>query len=114
MQLGFQFREPVLIISVELNLFIGYEWSIPIREFNVTISTSAHIITPITECILGNWVVHINEGNCNSLTRLIIDLKSNMTSMNYIVKFISQVYLHRIYIGEIVFRNQTSEVSCKL
>ena len=112
-QLGFQFREPVLITSVELNLFICYEWNIPLRQFNVTISTSAYI-TLITQSILGNLVVYLNEGNCNSLTRLIIDIKSNITSMNYIVKFISQAYLHRLYIGEIVFRNQTSEVSCKL
>ena len=112
--IGFQFHEPLLITSVELNLFICYEWNIPLHQYNVTISTSAHIIIPITESILGNLVVHMNEANCNSLTRLIIDLKSNMTSTNYIVKFISQNTLNRLYIGEIVFRNQTSEVSCKL
>ena len=113
-QIGFQFREPVQITSVELNLFICYQWNIPVRKFNVTISTSAHIIIPITESILGNLVVHMNEANCNGLTRLIIDLNSIMTSTNYIVKFISQNTLNRLYIGEIVFRNQTSEVSCKL
>ena len=111
--IGFQFHEPVLITSVELNLFICYQWNIPQHHFNVTISTSARII-PITESILGNLVVDMNEANCNSLTRLIIDLNSNMTSTNYIVKFISQALLYRLYIGEIVFRNQTSEVSCKL
>ena len=111
--IGFQFHEPVLITSVELNIFICYEWIIPQLQFNVTISTSAHI-TSITESILGNLVVDMTEGNCNSLTRLIIDLKSNMTSTNYIVKFISKTPLIRLYIGEIVFRNQTSEVSCKL
>ena len=111
--IGFQFHEPVLITSVELNLFICYEWSIPQGQFNVTISTSAHII-PITESILGNLVVDMTEANCNGLTRLLIDLKSNMTSTNYIVKFISsQAPLNRLYLGEIVFRNQTSEVSCK-
>ena len=112
--IGFQFHEPVLITSIELNLFICYEWNIPQRQFNVLISTSAHIITPITESILGNLVVYMNEANCNGLTRLIIDLKSNMTSTNYVVKFISQTRLNRLYLGEIVFRNQTSEVSCKL
>ena len=103
----------MLITSVELNLFICYEWNIPQHQFNVTISTSAHII-PITESILGNLVVDMTEANCNSLTRLIIYLKSNMTSTNYVVKFISQAPLYRLYIGEIVFRNQTSDVSCKL
>ena len=112
--IGFQFHEPVLITSVELNLFICYQWNIPQHQFNVTISTSAYIITPIDESILGNLVVVLNKTNCNSLTRLTIDLNSNMTSMNYIVKFISQARLNRLYIGEIVFRNQTSEVSCKL
>ena len=111
--IGFQFHEPVLITSLELNLFICYQWSIPHRQFNVTISTSAHI-TPIDESILGNLVVDMNETNCNSLTRLIIDLKSNMTSTNYIVKFISLAQLNRLYIGEIVFGNPTSEVSRKL
>ena len=111
--IGFQFHEPVLITSIELNLFICYQWNIPQHHFNVTISTSARI-TPITESILGNLVVHMNEANCNSLTRRIIDLNSNMTSTNYIVEFISQALLYRLYIGEIVFRNQTSEVSCKL
>ena len=111
--MGFQFQEPVLITSVELNLFICYQWNIPQRQFNVTISTSA-LIFPIDESILGNLVVDRNETNCNSLTRLIIDLKSNMTSMNYIVRYISPATLNRLYIGEIVFRNQTSEVSCKL
>ena len=112
--IGFQFHEPVLITSVELNLFICYEWNIPRHQFNVTISTSAHI-TPITESILGNLVVDMTEANCNGLTRLIIDLKSNVISANYIVKFIiSQAPINRLYIGEIVFRNQTSEVSCKL
>ena len=112
--IGFQFHEPVQITSIELNLFICYEWNIPQGQFNVTISTSAHIITPIDESILGNFVVDMTEENCNSLTRLIVDLKSNMTSMNYIVKFTSIARLGRLYIGEIVFRNQTSEVSCKL
>ena len=113
--IGFQFHETVLITSVELNLFICYQWNTPQRQFNVTISTSAHIITSITESIVGNLVVHRNEANCNSLTRLTVDLKSNMTSMNYIVRFISQATLNRLYIGEIVFRNRTSEVSlsCK-
>ena len=81
-QLGFQFREPVQITSVELNLFICYQRNIPQRQFNVTISTSGYIITPIAESILGNLVVDMTEENCNSLTRLIIDLKNNMTSMN--------------------------------
>ena len=112
-QIGFQFHEPVLITSVELNLFICYQWSIPQSQFNVTISTSAHI-SPIDESILGDLVVDMTEGNCNSLTRLIINLKSNMTSMNYIVKFISIAQLNRLYIGEIVFGNQTLEVSHKL
>ena len=112
--IGFQFQEPVLITSVELNLFICYQWNIPQGQFNVTISTNAHIITPIAESILGNLVVDMDETNCNSLTRLIIDLKSNMISMNYIVKFTSIAQLSRLYIGEIVFRNQTSDVSCKL
>ena len=80
----------------------------------MTISTSAHIITPIAESILGNLVVDMDETNCNSLTRLIIDLKSNMTSMNYFVKFISVARLNRLYIGEIVFGTQPSEVSRKL
>ena len=80
--IAFQFHEPVLITSVELNLFICYQWSIPQRQFNVTISTSAHIISPIYESILRNLVVDMNEANCNSLIRLIIDLKSNITSMN--------------------------------
>ena len=111
-QIGFQFRESVLITSVELNLFICYEWNIPQCQFNVTISTSAYI-TLITQSILGNLVVYLNEGNCNSLIRLIIPLKSNRTSLNYIIRFISQANLW-LYIGEIVFRNQTSEVSCKL
>ena len=111
--IGFQFHEPVLITSVELNLFICYQWNTPQRQFNVTISTSAHI-SPVAESILGNLVVYMNEGNCNSLTRLIVDLKRNMTSLNYIVRLISQTNLHKLYIGEIVFRNQTSEVSCKL
>ena len=110
---GFQFHEPVLITSVELNLFICYEWNIPRHQFNVTISTSAHI-SLIAGSILGNLVVDMTEANCNSLTRLIVDLKSNMTSMNYLVKFTSIAQLSRLYIGEIVFRNQTSEVSCKL
>ena len=112
--IGFQFHEPVLITSVELNLFICYEWNIPQHQFNVTISTSAHI-TSVTESILGNLVVDMNEANCNGLTRHIIDLKSNMTSTNYIVKFISQALLYRLYIGEIIFRHQISEVSltCK-
>ena len=113
-QIGFQFPEPVQITSVELNLFICYQWNIPQGQFNVTISTSAHIITLIAESILGNLVVDMNETNCNSLTRLIIDLKSNVTSMNYIVKFISLAPLNRLYIGEIVFGSQTSEVSRKL
>ena len=114
-QLGFQFREPVLIASVELNLFICYQWNIPMREFNVTISTSALILSiPINDIIIGSLVVDMNEANCNSLTRLIIDLKSNMTSMYYIIRFISLAPLNRLYIGEIVFQNQTSEVSCKL
>ena len=112
--IGFQFHEPVQITSVELNLFICYQWSIPELQFNVTISTSAHIITPIAESILGNLVVDMDETNCNSLTRLIIDLKSNMTSMNYFVKFISVARLNRLYIGEIVFGTQPSEVSRKL
>ena len=111
--IGFQFHEPVLITSVELNLFICYQWNIPQHQFNVTISTSAHIF-PFTESILRNLVIDMNEANCNSLTRLIIDLKSNMTSMNYIVRFITPTHLNRLYIGEIIFRNQTSEVSCKL
>ena len=100
--IGFQFHEPVLITSVELNLFICFQWNMPLHHFNVTISTSARI-TSITESILGNLVVHMNEANCNSLTRLIIDLNSNMTSTNYIVKFISQAPLYRLYNGEIVF-----------
>ena len=113
--IGFQFHEPVLITRVELNLFICYQLNTPRRQFNVTIAASSYIIIPNTESILGNLVVHMNEVNCNSLTRLTIDLNSNMTSMNYIVRFISQAILNRLYIGEIVFRNQTSEVSlsCK-
>ena len=86
--IGFQFHEPVLITSVELILFVCYEWNIPQLQFNVTISTSA-LITPLAGSILGNLEVDMNEANCNSLTRLTIDLNSNMTSMNYIVKFIS-------------------------
>ena len=112
--IGFQFQEPVLITSVELNLFICYQWNIPVREFNVTISTRALLSFPINEIILENLVVDMNEANCNSLTRLKIDLNGKMTLMNYIVNFISQAQLNRLYIGEIVFQNQTSEVSCKL
>ena len=113
-QLGFQFLEPVQINSIELNLFICYQWNIPVREFIVTISTSPLLSNPIDDIILGNLVVDMNEANCNSLTKLIIDLNSNVTSMKYIVRFISPTQLNRLYIGEIVFRNQTSEVFCKL
>ena len=74
--IGFQFHEPVQITSVELNLFICYQWNIPFLQFNVTISTSASYIIPIDEIILGELMVNLSLSNCNSLMRFVINLKN--------------------------------------
>ena len=74
--IGFQFHETVQITSVELNLFICYQWNIPFLQFNVTISTSASYIIPIDEIILGELMVNLSQSNCNSLMRFVINLKN--------------------------------------
>ena len=111
--IGFQFHEPVQITSVELNLFICYQWNIPERQFNVTISTSTSLMLPIGEIILGNLVVDMNQSNCNGLIRFVIYLNNYNSSSQYILKFISLAKV-QLYIGEIMFRNQTPVYSCKL
>ena len=112
--IGFQFHELVPITSVELTLFICYQWNIPHHLFNVSISTSATYVFPINEVILGNLIVDMNQANCNSLITFIINLNNHTTSRNYIIKFISPTSLVRLYIGEILFRNQTlNNCRCK-
>ena len=97
----------MLITSVELNLFICYQWNIPQNKFNVTISTSASYRLLIDEIILGNLMVDLNQSNCNSSRSFVINLSNTSTSANYNVKIVSQAALNRLYIGEIPFPNQT-------
>ena len=114
--IGFQFHEPVQITHVELFLFICYLWNIPGYQLNVIITTSSFItnIYPTNEPILGNLTVNMSHSNCSNLISFVIKLNNGSASTNYILIFSSQAYLHRLYIGEIIFRNRSSVYSCKL
>jgi len=112
--IGFEFHEPIQITSVELDLFICYQWSMPRGQVNVTISTSQFLMLDIDEEILGYLAIPMSQGNCNSLIRIVISFNNNSTSKYYLVRFSSQTTLNRLYIGEMIFGNKALNNSSKL
>ena len=113
--IGFQFHEPVQITQFELFLFICYQWNIPGYQLNVIITASSFInIHPLNERILENLTVNMSHSNCSNLISFVIKLNDGSASTNYILMFSSQANLHRLFIGEIIFRNRSSVYSCKL
>ncbi len=106
--IGFRFSNSFMLQEVELSIFLCTPWSIP--RSGLTINIHRSIVFPgfTATTPIGSRTI-TSDSNCISLESIYIRTTSTRTNTIYFIEFTNPATIGGIYIGEVIFRGETSQ-----
>ncbi len=111
--IGFRFSRSFMLQEVELSIFLCTPWFIPTS--GLTINIHRDIVFPgfTSTTPIGSTTLTL-ESDCMSLDTIYITTSPTRDGNIYVIEFTNSVNVGRIYIGEVIFRDEvTQDQVCK-
>ncbi len=111
--IGFIFSSSFMLQEVELSIFLCTPWSIP--RSGLTINIHRDLVFPAftSTTPIGSTTLTL-EANCSSLETIYITTSPSRDGNVYVIEFTNSLTLGKIYIGEVIFRDEvTQSQACK-
>ncbi len=105
--IGFRFSSQFMLQEVELSIFLCTPWFIP--RAGLTINIHKGIVFPAFTSTTPIGSRALTLSNCVSLETIYITTSPTGDSRIYFIEFTNSATVRGIYIGEVIFRDQTTQ-----
>ncbi len=107
--IGFSFSNSFMLKEVKLSIFLCISWLIPRSGLTINIHRSIVFPAFIHTTPIGYITLSLQQ-NCTSLETIYITTSSTRNGNIYFIEFTNSVTVRGIYIGEVIFRDEVTQI----